>query len=294
MKIKFTCSWTNDKSLYSRILSNYGTDPSFYDILTFNDDYDYLVIINDIQDKSKIKNYDKTIGLVMEPSWHHWNKDLYKLCKVVMFHDKLLYNYDNVIEWTNCGFMHDIISHEMFCDTLPDNMNFKNTFKSKLISFICGEKNDSKDGYKLRKQLSDYFDTNNKTVDIYGKNFIPDISKNIYGPLLLKYNGLINYKFSICIENSYEKGYITEKLYDCFMCDTVPIYCGAPNVLDIFTKNNLIQVNNFDECISVIDKINNGEISHNQFDTKSAKLKYINELNLIKQVLNTIDKCKEV
>jgi hypothetical protein len=78
------------------------------------------------------------------------------------------------------------------------------------------------------------------------------------------------------------------------MCDTVPIYCGSPNVLDIFTKNNLIQVNNFDECISVIDKINNGEISYNQFDTKSAKLKYINELNLIKQVLNTIDKCKEV
>lgn len=292
MKIKFTCSWSNDKSLYTRILSNYGTDPSYYDILTFNDDYDYLVIINDIQDKSKIKNFNKTIGLVMEPSWHYWNKDLYKMCKVVMFHDKSLYDYENVVEWTNCGFMHDIISHEMFSNTLPSNMSYETTSKIRNISFICGERNNSKDGYLLRNQLFEYLYNNNKNVDIYGRNFKQDINKNIYGPLQLKYNGLLNYKFSICIENSFEKGYITEKLYDCFMCNTVPIYCGSPNVLDIFNGKNLIKINNLEECITTLDKINNGEIKHEDFDLKSPKLKYLNELNLIHQVLNTIKICR--
>lgn len=292
MKLKFTCNWSTDKSLYTRILSNYGTNPSYYDILTFNDDYDYLIIINDIQDKSKIKNYDKTIGLVMEPSWHNWNKDLYKMCKTVMFHDKSLYNHENVIEWINCGFMHDIISHEMFENILPSNMSYKNSFKSKSISFICGEKNDSKEGYKLRKELSEYLNYNNLNVDVYGRHFDLDPTKNVYGPLQLKYNGLLNYEFSICIENSYEKGYISEKLYDCFMCGTVPIYCGSPNILDIFTEKNLIKVNDLEECISVIKKINNKEINYIDFDTNSAKIKYLTQLNLINQVLNTIKLCQ--
>lgn len=292
MKIKFTCSWTNDKSLYSRILSNYGTDPSFYDILTFNDDYDYLIIINDIKDKSKIKNYDKTIGLVMEPSWNYWNKDLHNLCKIVMFHDKSLYNHENVVEWTNCGFMHDIISHEMFGDSLPENMNSRKVFKYKSISFVCGEKNDKKDGYLLRKQLVEYLELNNTNVDIYGRSFIPNINKNIYGPLQLKYNALLNYEFSICIENCREKGYMSEKLYDCFMCDTVPIYFGSPNVLNIFDNKSLIQINNLEECISTINKINNKEIKYSDFDTKSSKVKYLTELNLVNQVLNTIESYK--
>lgn len=289
MKIKFTCNWSTDKSLYTRILSNYGTDPSYYDILTFNDDYDYLIIINDIQDKSKIKNYDKTIGLVMEPSWHNWNKDLYKMCKTVMFHDKSLYNHENVIEWINCGFIHDIVSHEMFTKNLPDNMNF-NSFKYKNVSFICGERNQFKEGYKLRENLTNYLTNKNLKVDIYGKYFIPNFDQNIYGQLQLKFNGLQNYKFSICIENSFEKNYISEKLYDCFVNNVVPIYCGAPNIFEVFNEKNLIKFNSLNECISIIEKINEGKILYEHFNIKDAIDKYFNDINLIKQVLNILKK----
>lgn len=76
------------------------------------------------------------------------------------------------------------------------------------------------------------------------------------------------------------------------MCNTVPIYCGCPNILDIFTEKNLIKVNNLEECISIIKKINCGEIKYIDFDTNSAKIKYLTQLNLINQILNTIKLCQ--
>lgn len=285
MRLKFTCNWCSDKNLYLRILNNYAIKPEYFDLLTFRDDYDYLIIINN--SNHYIKDRKKTIGLVMEPSWQSWNKNLHHMCEIVLFHDKNLYNHENVIEWINCGFLHDLISIESFLETLPNNMIFKN-IKNKNISFVCGEINDRQLGYKLRRDVVK--NLKNTTVDLYGRNinFNPEIKS--FGPLKFKYSGLLNYKFSVCIENTFEKNYISEKLYDCFICDVVPIYCGAPNILDIFDNQSLIKVNCLEEILNVIKKIENGEIIYEDFKIESAKTKYLNEINLINQVINTITK----
>lgn len=269
MKIKFTCNWCTDKNLYLRILSNYAIKSEYFDVITFNDDYDYLVIIND--SKHPIQNKEKTIGLVMEPSWLSWNKDLHNMCKLVLFHDKSLYNWPNVVEWINCGFMHDNIDHTQLIDN--------NSTKTKNISAIFGILNDERDGYRMRKKLTSIIREKKLEVDLYGSNI---------QPLLIKYNGLIDYKFSICIENSFEKNFVTEKLYDCFMCNTVPIYCGAPNIFDIFSKKNMIKASSVEEILNIIVKIKNKEINYEDFDTQNAKLQYLHKLNLITQVLNVI------
>lgn len=285
MKIKFTCNWCTDKSLYLRILSNYAIKPDYYDILTYNEDYNYLVIIND--STHLIKNKEKTIGLVMEPSWQSWNKDLHNICKLVLFHDKSLYNWPNVVEWTNCGFIHDIIYHEMFFDNLPSNMT-NTILKKKDISFVCGITNNNQLGYKMRHDLLNILQSENIDVDVYGRNIEYNPSKNQFGSLKLKYTALIDYKFSVCIENSFEMGYISEKLYDCFMCNTVPIYCGAPNIFDTFSDKNVIKVSNLEEVLNVIKKIKNKEIKYEDFNIEEAKLTYLTKLNLITQVLNVI------
>jgi hypothetical protein len=46
--------------------------------------------------------------------------------------------------------------------------------------------------------------------------------------------------FHICIENSQFDNYITEKIIDCFMSYTIPIYWGAPNVSDYFDKKGIL------------------------------------------------------
>jgi len=43
---------------------------------------------------------------------------------------------------------------------------------------------------------------------------------------------LAQYRFALCFENSIVKGWMTEKLFDCFFAGTVPVYWGAPEVLE--------------------------------------------------------------
>lgn len=38
------------------------------------------------------------------------------------------------------------------------------------------------------------------------------------------------YRFAICFENMILKGWITEKMFDCFFAGTVPVYWGAPDI----------------------------------------------------------------
>lgn len=47
-----------------------------------------------------------------------------------------------------------------------------------------------------------------------------------------KIDTLRHYKFCVAIENSKDRHYVSEKVYDAFVAGCVPIYFGAPNVLD--------------------------------------------------------------
>jgi hypothetical protein len=58
-----------------------------------------------------------------------------------------------------------------------------------------------------------------------------------------KYAVLKEFRFSICFENQGDlPGYITEKIFDCFVCGTVPIYLGAPNISSYLPKESFIDM----------------------------------------------------
>lgn len=48
------------------------------------------------------------------------------------------------------------------------------------------------------------------------------------------------FQFSIVIENNREKNYFTEKLIDCVVTKTIPIYWGCPNIGDYFDTSGWI------------------------------------------------------
>jgi alpha(1,3/1,4) fucosyltransferase len=54
-----------------------------------------------------------------------------------------------------------------------------------------------------------------------------------------------DYKFAIAYENSAIRGYITEKLWDCFATGVVPIYWGAPNITDYVPADCFIDRRHF-------------------------------------------------
>jgi hypothetical protein len=60
-----------------------------------------------------------------------------------------------------------------------------------------------------------------------------------------KHLTLHDYRFCIAYENSIEADYISEKIFDCFFSGCVPVYLGAPNVLDSIPPNTFVDKRNF-------------------------------------------------
>src|SRR5262249_31644674 len=65
------------------------------------------------------------------------------------------------------------------------------------------------------------------------------------GSVASKSATLGRYRFALCFENSILKGWITEKLFDCFFAGTVPVYWGAPDVGDWVPAECFIDMRQF-------------------------------------------------
>lgn len=66
------------------------------------------------------------------------------------------------------------------------------------------------------------------------------------GPVESKFQVLPQYRFALCFENAQMiKGYITEKIFDCFSSGTIPIYWGAPDIADHIPENCYIDFRKF-------------------------------------------------
>jgi alpha(1,3/1,4) fucosyltransferase len=66
------------------------------------------------------------------------------------------------------------------------------------------------------------------------------------GPAKSKAETLGQYTFALCFENSILKGWITEKLFDCFLAGTVPIYWGAPDIENYVPEECFIDFRRFE------------------------------------------------
>jgi len=65
------------------------------------------------------------------------------------------------------------------------------------------------------------------------------------GPAVSKAETLGRYTFAICFENMVLKGWITEKIFDCFFAGTIPIYRGAPDIEDHVPPECFIDMRRF-------------------------------------------------
>lgn len=110
--------------------------------------------------------------------------------------------------------------------------------KSKLISMVVSNKTGTpmqRARLKLLQLLINHFPNH---IDFYGRGFKDDRIKSIDD----KADALDDYMFSIAVENSQDPGYITEKLTDCFITGTVPLYSGAPNVDCFYASKGFLPI----------------------------------------------------
>jgi len=114
--------------------------------------------------------------------------------------------------------------------------------KTKACSLIASAKQDL-DGHKLRHQVAYWVKENNLDVELLGRGFKSFDQKE---------EGLAPYRYSVIVENCQEQNYFTEKLLDCFLCDTMPIYWGCPNIEDYFNKSGMIICHSEEELRNAI------------------------------------------
>ncbi len=62
--------------------------------------------------------------------------------------------------------------------------------------------------------------------------------------------------FSITIENSKEDYMFTEKLIDCFLTGTIPIYYGCPSIGNFFNSNGIIMIDSLEDLSTILPTLN--------------------------------------
>ena len=123
--------------------------------------------------------------------------------------------------------------------------------KENKVSTIASDKNWT-EGHQLRHQVIDRFKYN---IDAFGRGY--KVVEN-------KEEALLQYMFSITIENCRQQGYWTEKIVDCFATKTIPIFWGDNAVNDFFDPDGIIYFNDIKELGNILkDLETNGEEIYN-------------------------------
>lgn len=133
------------------------------------------------------------------------------------------------------------------------NYNFPE--KKFQISHLLGHKRMTS-GHILRKNIYIKQHKITNPIDFYVSHFCNKESNLFENKILFdKKEPLFDSQFHICIENCQQEYWFTEKLIDCFVTKTVPIYWGCPRISDYFNVNGMIVVNSINDIIDVCNSL---------------------------------------
>jgi hypothetical protein len=137
--------------------------------------------------------------------------------------------------------------------------------KTRFMCAIFGNKqNDSSlfpTLYTKRMQDIFWLGNNYNKFHLYGQGWEKENFPFYQGPVERKIDVLSKYRFALAYENCICPGYISEKIIDCLLSLTIPLYKGAPDVLDYIPKECFIDLNKFsvDDVVSDLAFMSNDE-----------------------------------
>ena len=234
MIIKFFSNYDTPSGLLKRFKANHAIADNQLKF-TIAEDYDFAVVFNRTDDI--INPAAKVITIIQEPSWSksHMPTDFLEGSDFVLIHDKNLFEatYEiniggKIIETPSYMFYHDHVDRTFYHYATS-------TKKEKKISMVFSYLKDQDSIYSRNLELLNKILNSDLEIDIYGRRLNID-DQRFKGPLDYKFMGLLPYEYSLAIENAEEKNLISEKFVDCILCNTIPIYYGAPNIDEVYDK----------------------------------------------------------
>jgi len=286
MKLKVVSNYDNDHNMFVTMNNCFSNNTNI--ILTEKDDYDYLLIINGYSGTIKTTR-DKVFGLLQEPIGNiNYDRNLHFYCSKIFCQSSSMFNsYKGIVEVP----IHMFYSHHTAVDK-DYFINYNSIDNRKKMCIIVSSINAPNNlnwnshNYSKRHRLVNKLLNSDLDFDFYGRGW--NVKDTRYkGSASNKHEVLRQYEFSIAIENSCEKNYASEKLFDCFINNTVPIYYGCPNVDELY---NPLSYETFDiDSEQVVNQIKNIITNSNKKYQQSlfeSKQKYFNDYN----IFNLIEK----
>ena len=292
MKIKLCAGWDSSENITKRLLNQFKIDNLNIQFV-YDDSYDIIIHNNYVTEKVK----DGRLSYVYfhEPSWSGSHQKNFSDQTIVCGYNKQKYSCNKFIE----SFSHMFYGGRgSWCegedfwtyDNLIKQSFYKNKPKniSSIISGFGKEDSDYPEGciYKQRFNLNQALYNILPFIDFFG---------GLGNNLTYKKDGLIQYRFSLAIENSNEEGYVSEKFYDPILTDTIPIYFGCSNIQKLWPQNGYILLDNIVDIEYIIDKIiyinNNAEQLYQSMikDVLSIKKQFLENTNLYTEIIKRIN-----
>ena len=123
-----------------------------------------------------------------------------------------------------------------------------NTEKKNQISFVTSSKNWT-EGHLVRQQIYDLLSQSNQIGEF---SVFAHRSPPHYNP---RNDFFASAKFHVAVENVAQDNYFTEKLVDCLMSYTVPIYRGCLNIGNFFNPDGFITFDTVQELQHILSTI---------------------------------------
>jgi len=244
IKIKFLCGFASNKLCLENYMNIYDIKNKKYKNIEFVDDntYTHLVIIGDLTQENTKYITDRNIssnniiGFSNEPYEFHIIPN--RFCKPID-----VYSINKYVSEYFIGNKSDLINSRVFKNgyqfqfhTWKKNLT-KGIDKKYKMSIILSFKK-SMNGHAYRHILVDKILKTDMDIHIYGNGSEEHGNdkriKGVFGEL----EPYKDYQYHICIENITDTEYnITEKITNCFVSNSIPIYYGGEKVNEIFGEN---------------------------------------------------------
>jgi hypothetical protein len=283
IKVKVTTPW-NHTNYESRLPANQIPNnqiPANYQFF-FNDnsaDYDIWIVWGGLTETKTIINCARDNLIYLTDEIHEQRS----------FNQKFLNQFAAVIT-CRTDLQHDRIIHTHELNTWVVDRSFDELFKedyvekTKTISVVCSDQTwlkGHKERYAFVNKLIGHF---KDRLDVYGRGF---------NEIKDKYDALAPYKYSIAIENSSIPGYFTEKITDCFLTHTLPLYFGCQDIDTYFNSEayQLIDIHDYKRAIREIEKLLEEDPYSSRLNAiKQAKEKYLFELQIFSALPTLLDR----
>ena len=190
-------------------------------------------------------NTKKIFCHVNEPTTSRWTEPISNIIKHHSSYDQIITTNPEILgSCPNSSFMAYGTTWLNKSPHHPDSFghyteNLSELNKDPSVSMVCGSLQ-GKTGYNIRHEIYHNRDKIKIEKRFYSSTRfpIPNIEQL---PNDDKIN-LFNSMYSIAIESSQETNYFTEKLIDCLITKTIPVYWGCPNISEFFDTSYWVDI----------------------------------------------------